>query len=29
LLHQRLQPINLNVAVCSNCGAMAVSSKLG
>jgi hypothetical protein len=27
-LHQRLQPVELGVAVCSNYGAMAVSSKL-
>jgi hypothetical protein len=29
LLHQRLQPVELSVAVCGNCGAMMVSSKLG
>jgi hypothetical protein len=28
LLHQHLQPVELSVAVCSSCGAMAVSSKL-
>jgi hypothetical protein len=28
LLHQRLQPAEFGVAVCSNYGAMAVSSKL-
>jgi hypothetical protein len=28
LLHQRLQPVELGVAVCSNYEAMAVSSKL-
>jgi hypothetical protein len=28
LLHQRLQPVELGVVVCSNYGAMAVSSKL-
>jgi hypothetical protein len=28
LLHQRLQPVELGVAVCTNYGAMAVSSKL-
>jgi hypothetical protein len=28
LLHQRLQLVELSVAVCSNYGAMAVSSKL-
>jgi hypothetical protein len=27
LLHQRLQPVELGVTVCSNYGAMAVSSK--
>jgi hypothetical protein len=28
LLHQRLQPVELSVAVCSICGTMMVSSKL-
>jgi hypothetical protein len=28
LLYQRLQPVELSVAVCSNYGAMAVGSKL-
>jgi hypothetical protein len=28
LLHKCLQPVDLGVAVCSNYGAMAVSSKL-
>jgi hypothetical protein len=29
LLYQRLQPVELTIAVCSSCGAMMVSSKLG
>jgi hypothetical protein len=28
LLHQRLQPVKLGVAICSNHRAMAVSSRL-
>jgi hypothetical protein len=28
LLHQRLQPVEIGVAVCNNYGAMVVSSKL-